>query len=164
LRHDWDGARVQLQVHSIETSQALGIDEDHVDAYANIARRVARHRGLRHRARAGDRRVRRGGRLPAGRVGGRTTRRRRADPESREVIATLLRRSEQADRKAQRQARKAQRAAARGPERVRQAHGDMLRNVDRLDANQVQDLLRAAADDLKSTKWPQTGPPCVLLN
>ena len=28
----------------------------------------------------------------------------------------------------------------------------MLRNVDRLDADQVQDLLRAAADDLKSIR------------
>lgn len=48
-------------------------------------------------------------------------------PERREVIATLLRRSEKTARKAQRQARKAQRAAARGLERVRQAHADMAR-------------------------------------
>lgn len=73
-------------------------------------------------------------------------------PERREGIATLLRRSELVDREAQRQARKAQRAAARGLERVRQAHANMPRNVDRLGADQVQDLLRAAADDLKSIR------------
>src|SRR5690606_33863175 len=72
--------------------------------------------------------------------------------ERREVIVTVLDRSELADREARAQARRTQRAAARGLARVRQAHADMLRNVDRLDADQVQDLLRAAADDLKSIR------------
>jgi hypothetical protein len=73
-------------------------------------------------------------------------------PERRETIVTLLRRSGVAERAAQKQALKAQRVAARGLERVRQAHADMLRNMDRFDSRQVQDLLRAAADDLKSIR------------
>lgn len=169
---------------AIEASEALGIDEDHVDAYANIARRVSdwalaarQARDVRHLvtengadmdklleamqrateaygivleqeiaaydALADYRRAVWAAELPGDAA---------LTPERREVIATLLRRSELADREAQRQARKAQRAAARGLERVRQAHADMLRNVDRLDADQVQDLLRTAADDLKSIR------------
>ena len=169
---------------AIETSEALGIDEDHVDAYANIARRVSdwalaarQARDVRHLvtengadmdklleamqrateaygivleqeiaaydALADYRRAVWAAELPGDAA---------LTPERREVIATLLRRSELSDREAQRQARKAQRAAARGLERVRRAHADMLRNVDRLDADQVQDLLRAAADDLKSIR------------
>lgn len=73
-------------------------------------------------------------------------------PERRETIATLLRRSELTDKSAQQQARKAQRAAAAGLKRVRQAHEVMLRNVDRLSTEQVQDLLREAAEDLKSIR------------
>ena len=73
-------------------------------------------------------------------------------PERRETIAMLLRRAALADRSAQQQALKAQRAAARGLDRVRQAHEVMLRNVDRLSSKQVQDLLRQAADDLKSIR------------
>ena len=73
-------------------------------------------------------------------------------PERRETIATLLRRSELADKEAQQRARKAQRAAAAGVKRVRQAHQAMLENVDRLSSEQVRDLLREAADDLKSIR------------
>ena len=73
-------------------------------------------------------------------------------PERRETIATLLQRSERADKAAQQQARKAQRAAARGIERVRQAHAEMLRNVDRLRSEEVEAQLRAAAADLKSIR------------
>lgn len=169
---------------AIRASDALGIDEDHVRAYENIAERVSdwalaamQARDVRHLvtengadmdklleamqrateaygivleqeiaaydAVADYRRAVWTAELPGDAA---------LTPERREVIATLLRRSEQADREAQRQARKAQRAAARGLERVRHAHANMLRNVDRLDADQVQDLLRAAADDLKSIR------------
>ncbi len=169
---------------AIETSEALGIDEDHVDAYANIARRVSdwalaarQARDVRHlvtengvdmdklleamqrateaygivleqEIAAYDAVADYGRAVWAAELPGDAA----LTPERREVIATLLRRSELADREAQRQARKAQRAAARGLKRVRQAHADMLQNVDRLDADQVQDLLRAAADDLKSIR------------
>ena len=169
---------------AIETSEALGIDEDHVDAYANIARRVSdwalaarQARDVRHLvtgngadmdklleamqrateaygivleqeiaaydALADYRRAQWMAELP-GDVA--------LTPERREVIATLLLRSEREDREAQRQARKAHRAAARGLERVREAHAEMLRNVDRLGSGQVQDLLRGAADDLESIR------------
>ena len=73
-------------------------------------------------------------------------------PERRETIATLLQRSERENKAAQQQARKAQRAAARGIERVRQAHAEMLRNVGRLRSEEVEAQLRAAADDLKSIR------------
>src|SRR5690606_8880777 len=73
-------------------------------------------------------------------------------PERRETITTLLRRSEVADTEAQKRALKAQRAAARGLEKVREAHAEMLRNVDSLGSEQVEDLLRDAAADLKSIR------------
>ena len=73
-------------------------------------------------------------------------------PERRGTIATLLRRSELADKAAQQRMLKAQRAAAAGLKRVRQAHEVMLQNVDRLGSEQVEELLREAADDLKSIR------------
>lgn len=73
-------------------------------------------------------------------------------PERRETIVTLLRRSQLADRAAQKQALKAQRAAASGLKRVRQAHAALLQHVDRLNSEQIQELLHGAADDLKSIR------------
>ena len=73
-------------------------------------------------------------------------------PERREVIATVLRRSTQADHATQQQALKAQQAAAAGLDRVRQAHEVMLKNVDRLSAKDVQAILRQASSDLKSIR------------
>lgn len=169
---------------AIRASDALGIDEDHVRAYENIARRVSdwalgarQARDVRHlvtengadmdklleamqRATeaygivleqeiqsyevvADYRQAQWSAELPGDTA---------LTPERRETIATLLRRSERTDKAAQQDALKAQRAAARGLERVREAHAAMLRNVDRLDAEEIQALLREAADDLKDIR------------
>ena len=73
-------------------------------------------------------------------------------PARRETIAVLLRRSEREDQAAQKQAQRNQRAAAAGVKRVRQAHKEMLAHVDRLDTDEAEALLRAAADDLESIR------------
>lgn len=73
-------------------------------------------------------------------------------PERREVIATVLRRSSQADLAAQQQALKEQQAAATALDRIRQAHEVMLKNVERLSAKDVQAILRQASSDLKSIR------------
>src|SRR5690606_18330647 len=135
---------------AIEASEALGIDEDHVDADANIARRVSdwalaarQARDVRHLVtqngpdmdkllEAMQRATEAYGIVLEQEIAsyGALADYRRAvwtaglpgdaalTPERREVIATLLRRSELADREAQRQAHKTQQAAARGLESV----------------------------------------------
>lgn len=169
---------------AIRASDALGINEDHVRAYDNIAQRVTDWALAARQARdvkqmvtengtdmeklleamqlatevygvvleqeiqsyelvADYRQAQWSAELPGD---GALT------PERRETIATLLRRSSLADKATQQRMLKAQRAAAAGLKRVRQAHQTMLENVDRLGSEQVQDLLREAADDLKSIR------------
>jgi hypothetical protein len=169
---------------AIRASEALGINEDHVRAYDNIAQRVTdwalaakQARDVRHlvtengadmdklleamqlatkaygvvleqeiqsyEAVSDYRQAQWSAELPGEAV---------LTPERRETIATLLQRSEREDKAEQHDALKAQRAAARGLERVRQAHAAMLRNVDRLDAEEIQALLREAAADLNGIR------------
>lgn len=169
---------------AIRASEALGIDEDHVRAYDNIAQRVTDWALAARQARDVKEMVTENGAdidklLEAMQLATETygivleqeiqSHELMADyrqaqwsaelpgdtaltPERRETIAMLLRRSELADKSAQQQARKAQRAAAAGLKRVRQAHEMMLRNVDRLSAEQVQELLQETAADLKSIR------------
>jgi hypothetical protein len=73
-------------------------------------------------------------------------------PERREVVATLLRRSTTAERAAQADATKRQEMAAAGLAKVREKHAQLMENVDRLKAKEVQVLLRQAAADLKAVR------------
>ncbi len=72
--------------------------------------------------------------------------------ERREVLAALLRKTSAAEKAAQADALKAHKAAASGLREVRQAHRKMVDNIDRLNAKDVQALLRKAASDLKSIR------------
>lgn len=73
-------------------------------------------------------------------------------PERREVVATLLRRSTTAERAAQADAIRRQEEAAAGLAKVREEHAELIKNIDRLKAKDVQELLRQAASDLKAVR------------
>lgn len=73
-------------------------------------------------------------------------------PGRREVVATLLRRSNLAQETAQAEALRSQKAAAAGLAEVREAHRALLINIDRLKAKDVQALLKKATSDLKSIR------------
>jgi hypothetical protein len=72
--------------------------------------------------------------------------------DQREVVATLLRRSSTAETAAQADAIKAQKAAAAGLAEVRQAHLALYRNIDRLQAKDLQAALRKAASEIKAIR------------
>lgn len=72
--------------------------------------------------------------------------------ERREVLSALLRKTSVAEKAEQTKALEAQKAAAAGLREIRQAHRKMVDNVDRLNAKDIQALLKKAASDLKSIR------------
>lgn len=134
---------------AIRASDSLGINEDHVRAYENIVERVSDWALAAKQARNVRHLVAQNGAdmdklLEAMQLATEAGIVLEQEIQSYEVVADY--------RQAQQGALKAQRAAAMGLKRVREAHAAMLRNVDRLDTEQIQARLREAADDLKDIR------------
>lgn len=72
--------------------------------------------------------------------------------ERREVLGALLRKTSAAEKAEQSKALEAQKAAAAGLNEVRVAHRKMVDNVDRLNAKDIQALLKKATSDLKAIR------------